>query len=60
MMKRKSPQPISFPDGLTLLFIGLKLSHQIDWSWWFVLSPALFEWIALSVVAVVIEMRGKP
>jgi hypothetical protein len=22
-----------------LLFIGLKLTHTIDWSWWWVLSP---------------------
>ena len=26
-------------DGLTLVFIHLKLSNQIDWSWWFVLLP---------------------
>ena len=24
---------------LTILFIGLKLTHYIDWSWWWVLSP---------------------
>ena len=25
---------------LLLLFIGLKLSGHIDWSWWFVFAPA--------------------
>ncbi len=25
---------------LLLLFIGLKLSGAIDWSWWFVFAPA--------------------
>jgi hypothetical protein len=24
---------------LTILFIGLKLTNQIDWSWWLVLLP---------------------
>ena len=24
---------------LGLLFIGLKLTEEIDWSWWWVLSP---------------------
>ena len=29
-----------FLSLLTLLFIGLKLTGYIDWSWWFVLMPA--------------------
>jgi hypothetical protein len=32
---------MSFSDWLTLLFIGLKLTHQIDWAWWWVVSPIL-------------------
>lgn len=28
-----------FLPGLTLLFIGLKLSGHISWSWFWVLSP---------------------
>jgi hypothetical protein len=27
---------------LQVLFIGLKLTNQIDWDWFFVLSPSLF------------------
>jgi hypothetical protein len=27
---------------LQVLFIGLKLTNQIDWNWFFVLSPSLF------------------
>lgn len=30
---------LDFPQLLTLLFIGLKLTGQIDWSWWWVLCP---------------------
>jgi hypothetical protein len=38
---------IGFPGLLTLLFIGLKLTHQITWSWVWVLSPL---WISFSLV----------
>lgn len=38
---------IGFPGLLTILFIGLKLTDNIDWSWWWVLSPI---WIPLVVV----------
>ena len=40
-----------FFTGLTLIFIYLKLTNQIDWSWWWVLSPI---WIPLAVVGVFI------
>ena len=33
----------SFLSLLTILFVGLKLTHYIDWSWWWVLSPTLFQ-----------------
>lgn len=32
----------NFLPILTLIFITLKLTGYIDWSWWWVLSPALF------------------
>lgn len=31
---------------LTVLFVGLKLTDYIDWSWWWVLSPL---WIGLAL-----------
>lgn len=37
---------IGFTGLLTILFIGLKLTHCITWSWWWVLSPL---WIAAVV-----------
>lgn len=40
---------------LTVLFIGLKLGHVIDWSWWWVLSPL---WIPLAVVLLVAIIAG--
>ena len=46
----------SFCNYLTLLFITLKLTSVIDWSWWLVLSPMLvnFALIFLLVVFVFI------
>ena len=38
---------ISFTGLLTVLFIGLKLTGYIDWSWWWVFSPI---WITVSIV----------
>lgn len=37
-----------FPTLLTLLFIGLKLTNYIDWSWLWVLSPL---WLPIVLVA---------
>ena len=37
---------LSFTGALTILFIGLKLTNVITWSWWWVLSPI---WISLSI-----------
>ncbi len=36
---------------LTLVFVTLKLTNNIDWSWWWVLSPM---WIPLAIFAVII------
>lgn len=35
--------------ALQLLFVTLKLTHTIDWSWWLVMLPTL---IPVGVVAV--------
>ena len=32
---------IGFCGLLTILFVGLKLTGYITWSWWWVLSPLL-------------------
>lgn len=41
---------ISFAQLLTILFIALKLTEQISWSWWWVLCP-LWIPVALFVVS---------
>ena len=42
---------IGFVGLLTILFIGLKLTNVIAWSWWWVLSPL---WITASVVIAIL------
>jgi len=37
---------ISFTGALTVLFIGLKLTHVISWPWLWVLSPI---WISFLI-----------
>lgn len=37
-------------SGLTILFVYLKLTNQIDWSWWWVLSPC---WIVVGLCVAV-------
>jgi len=37
---------IGFVGLLTILFIGLKLTGHIAWSWWWVLSPV---WIYAAI-----------
>lgn len=41
---------IGFVGLLTILFIALKLTGYIDWSWWWVLSPI---WISLCVALLI-------
>jgi hypothetical protein len=36
---------------LTILFIGLKLTDYIDWSWWWVLSPL---WLPFAIVMTIV------
>lgn len=42
---------IGFTGLLTIVFIVLKLTNYINWSWWWVLSPI---WIALSLFILIV------
>ena len=46
---------INFSSLLTVLFIGLKLSGIITWSWLWVLSPL---WIPLGIVTGLFILAG--
>ena len=47
------PSGMNFLHGLTLLFIGLKLTENIDWSWFWVVSP-----MYLQILVVVAQTYG--
>ena len=44
------------PLFFTLLFVGLKLTDHIDWSWWLVLLPAILS-AAVTVTRDVMNER---
>lgn len=45
-----SSSGIGFGGLLAILFIALKLTGYIDWSWWWVLAPI---WIPIIIVIVI-------
>jgi hypothetical protein len=42
---------IGFTTLLFLLFLGLKLTGHIDWSWWWITSPL---WIPLALALILL------
>jgi hypothetical protein len=50
---------IGFGGVLTVLFVGLKLTGYIDWSWWWVTSPITIPIalvFAIVFIGIVIKM----
>jgi hypothetical protein len=39
---------IGFCGVLAIVFIALKLTGNITWSWWWVLSPLWIPWLGLG------------
>lgn len=50
-----SSSGIGFCGLLTVLFVGLKLTNHIAWSWWWVLSPL---WVGLAILLIVVLVLG--
>lgn len=54
---------ITFSQALTIVFITLKLIGQIDWSWWWVLSPliiyAVLELTRLLLAEIIIVLEKR-
>lgn len=42
---------VGFLSLLAVLFIALKLTEVIDWSWWLVLAPL---WVPFALVALIL------
>ena len=43
-----------FAVALTILFIGLKIFHTIDWNWFWILSPIIF--IAAITIFIILPL----
>ncbi len=52
-------KPITFIDGLQLLFIGLKLAKIISWNWFCVLLPFILSAITALIFAIVFYKINK-
>ena len=51
---------IGFTGLLTVLFVGLKLTNVIAWSWWWVLSPIwipVFLFMIILIIGALISTR---
>ena len=49
-------------DLITIVFVVLKLTEVIDWSWWWVLSPILISFalvIIVLIIALIISLVNK-
>ncbi len=46
---------VGLSGGLLLLFIGLKLTGYIAWSWWWVLSPI---WLGIAAALLVVALMA--
>lgn len=54
MEKKASTGGIGFFGLLTILFVALKLTHVINWSWWWVFAPIWMPIIAVLIILLVI------
>ncbi len=48
--------------ALGVLFVGLKLTHVIDWSWWYVTMPfwgGTVLWLTVILFGVIIASRSR-
>lgn len=50
---KQSSGGVGFLGLLTVLFIGLKLTGHIAWSWWWVLAPM---WIPIAVLLLLLAV----
>jgi membrane protein insertase Oxa1/YidC/SpoIIIJ len=56
-----SSSGLGFLGALTLLFVGLKLTHFIDWSWWWITVPiwgpvlAVIAFLVITFVCAILK-----
>jgi len=57
--RTKYKTDLDFVDLLTLLFIALKLTGEITWSWWWVLAPIWISAVCIFATKISEERKGK-
>ena len=58
--KTVSSGGIGFTGLLAIVFITLKLTNYIDWSWWWVLSPLWIPFtLAIVLILVLLALGGS-
>lgn len=50
---------IGFTSLLTIVFIVLKLTHVINWSWFWVLSPLIIAFVIFAIVLFAVVIIAK-
>lgn len=50
---------LTFLKLMTLMFIGLKLCGEIDWSWWLVWLPYIIDFSATIIAAILKAIANK-
>ena len=51
MSDKTTRNGLNFTELILIVFIVLKLTNVINWSWWWVLSPL---WISLGIVIIIL------
>ena len=51
---------MSISGVLLVLFVTLKLTGNIDWSWWWVLAPLWAGWALFVVIAAAVALLSHP
>ncbi len=47
---------VTFASLLFLLFLALKLTHVIDWSWWWITAPLWGPFVIVVVALIIITV----
>lgn len=58
MSKEYKLNSINILDLLFIIFTYLKLTNQIDWSWWYVCTPVIISFI-ISFFGMLLSLAGK-
>lgn len=63
-MSANTTTGISFPSLLFLVFLILKLTSVIDWSWWWITAPLwaflamLLLWVLYSIIYIICKRNN--